>query len=189
MVLPRLKTSAGLLIDIPATIVIFVMLVHVTANALLRTFAGAPLEYTLEIVQYWYMPFLVFLGFIAAQRRGQHISTDLIFGKFPDRSKRYVVSITFAVCAVLTALLATYGYGTAVEMQQINKHAGVTPVPSWPTYYLVPLAFGVMTLQLVYESVQVLRGKSDLGLLSEEEQVAEELELAEEIVSREGVRS
>ncbi|WP_110207556.1 TRAP transporter small permease [Nocardioides daejeonensis] len=169
-----------LLIEIPAVIVTFVMMFHITANALLRTFKDDPIDNTLEITQYWYLPIIAFLGFIAAQARGQHIAADLIYERLPEVSKRYVLAILSVLAAVVCAGFAKYGWGEAVHAHEIEKTAGVSDLPAWQPYYLVPLAFGVMTLQLLWaagralvkgDSHHIVTDPDDLLLLEELEEM------------------
>lgn len=145
-----------LLIEIPAVVVTFVMMVHITANALLRTFKNEPLPNTLEITQYWYLPIIAFLGFIAAQARGQHIAADLIYERFPEVTKRYVLAVLSVLAAVVCLGFAWYGWGEAVHAREIGKTAGVSDVVAWPPYFLVPLAFGVMVVQFLYSAGHTL---------------------------------
>lgn len=143
-----------LLIEIPAVIVTFAMMLHITANALLRTFKNEPLPNTLEITQYWYLPIIAFLGFIAAQARGQHIAADLIYERFPEVTKRYVLAMLSVLAAAVCLGFAWFGWGEAVHAREIGKTAGVSDVVAWPPYFLVPLAFGVMVVQFLYSAVK-----------------------------------
>ncbi|MBM0124251.1 TRAP transporter small permease [Pimelobacter simplex] len=151
---PWLKPE--LLIEIPAVVVTFVMMVHITANALLRTFKDAPIENTLEITQYWYLPIIAFLGFIAAQARGQHIAADLIYERFPEVTKRYVLAVLSVLAAVVCLGFAWFGWGEAVHAKDIGKTAGVSDLAAWPPYFLVPLAFGVLVVQFLYAAVRAI---------------------------------
>jgi TRAP-type C4-dicarboxylate transport system permease small subunit len=98
-----------LLIEVPAVVVTFLMMLHVTVNAMLRTFADEPLPNTLEYVQYWYLPAVAFLGFIAAQRRGQHVAADLLYTKLPRLAQRIVLAVFLVVSAVLCLGFAAFG--------------------------------------------------------------------------------
>lgn len=151
---PWLKPE--LLIEIPAVVVTFVMMIHITANALLRTFKDAPIDNTLEITQYWYLPIIAFLGFIAAQARGQHIAADLIYERFPEVTKRYVLAVLSVLAAGVCLGFAWFGWGEAVHAQEIGKTAGVSDLVAWPPYYLVPLAFGVMVVQFLYAAFKAV---------------------------------
>ncbi|TWG94797.1 TRAP-type C4-dicarboxylate transport system permease small subunit [Nocardioides sp. J9] len=163
-------------VEIPAVIVIFVMMVHVTANALMRTYLDHPLKYTLEIVQYWYLPILALLGFVAAQARGQHIATDLVYARLPRPFQRIVLFVVFGVSAVIIAGCAWFGWGEAQEAQRLNLHAGVSTVPSWQVYYLVPVVFGILAVQLAFAAIRGLAGH---GLEMEEVEPEDAIVLAD----------
>lgn len=155
---PRSRRRYGpeLLIEVPAVIVIFVMMGHVVANAALRTWWDDPIDHTLEIVEYWYLPLVAFLGFIAAQHRGQHIAADLIYERLPTRVRGAVLFVMLLICAVVSLGFAWFGWDEARHAQEIRLTAGVSTVPAWPTYYLVPLAFGSLTLQFGYGALRAL---------------------------------
>lgn len=145
-----------LLIEIPAVVVTFVMMLHITANALLRTYASDPIDNTLEIVTYWYLPTVAFLGFIAAQHRGQHIAADLVFEMLPRPTRRFVLCGVWVLAAVVAFGFARFGLEEAMHAREINKTAGVSGLTSWPTYFLVPLAFGSLTIQFAWAALRSL---------------------------------
>jgi TRAP-type C4-dicarboxylate transport system permease small subunit len=149
--------AGDLAIEVPAVVITFLMMVQITANAVLRTYFKQPIEYTLEMTQYWYMPTLAFLGFMAAQRRGQHIAADLIFTRLPEATKKPVLSLLYVAGAVLMVGFCYYGWGEALEAYDFRKHAGVSPLPAWPVYFLAPLAFAVMTVQFAYAAWHTMR--------------------------------
>ncbi|GAA4057628.1 TRAP transporter small permease [Actinomadura miaoliensis] len=141
-------------IEVAAVAVTFVMMLHITANALLRSFADRPMPNTLEIVQYWYLPIVAFLGFVAAQHRGQHIAADLLFERLPEAARRPVLAVVLAACCALAAGFAWFGWQEALHAYEIRKTAGVSDLPAWPTYFLVPLAFAGLTAQFAAAAVR-----------------------------------
>ncbi|CAM3273385.1 TRAP transporter small permease [Nocardioides dubius] len=178
----------ALLIEVPAVVVTFAMMFHITANAILRTFKNEPIADTLEVTQYWYLPIIAFLGFMAAQARGQHIAADLIYERLPEVTKRYVLAVLSLLAALVCAGFAKYGWEEAVHAHDIEKTAGVSDLSAWEPYYLVPLAFAVMTVQLLWaagralikgDSQHIVTDPDDLLLLDElEEMEAREAEEA-----------
>jgi TRAP-type C4-dicarboxylate transport system permease small subunit len=150
---PRTK-ALDLVIEVPAVIVTFLMMAHITVNAVLRTVADQPLPNTLEYVQYWYLPAVAFLGFIAAQRRGQHVAADLIYTRLPKAAQRVVLPVMLLMSSLLSAGFAWFGWGEALHAFDIQKTAGVSDVPAWPAYFLVPLAFGSLTVQFAVAAVR-----------------------------------
>lgn len=153
----RRTVRPELVIEILAVAVTFTMMLHITANAALRTWWDRPIDNTLEVVQFWYLPLVAFLGFIAAQHRGQHIAADLLFEAFPSVAKRYVLALVLLLCAAASAGFAWFGWQEAVHSYHIRRTAGVSDVPSWPTYFLVPLAFGSLTIQFALAAVRAIR--------------------------------
>ena len=57
---------------------------------------------------------------IAAQARGQHIAADLIYERFPEVTKRYVLAVLSVLAAAVCLGFAWFGWGEAV-------HAVVVP--------------------------------------------------------------
>lgn len=141
-----IRRSLELLIEVPAVVLTFAMMAHITVNAILRTWWDQPINHTLEVVEYWYLPLIVFLGFIAAQHRGQHISTDLIFEMLPGVTRRFVLAFILLTCAVVSLGFAWFGWQEALHAKEIGKTAGVSTLVVWPSHFLVPLAFGSLTL-------------------------------------------
>lgn len=139
-----------LLIEVPAVIVTFVMMVHIAANALLRSLGGNPINHTLELTQYWYVPIIALLGFVAAQARNEHIVADLIFDKLPEVTRRWVLGFGYVVTAVVMAGFAWYGWEEALHSAKIGDTAGVSTLISWPVAFLVPLVFASLTVQFGY---------------------------------------
>ncbi len=150
-----------LLIEVPAVIVLFVMMLHVTANALMRAFASSPIPNTLEITQYIYVPVIALLGFMAAQARGEHIVADLVAHYFPTRIRRAVLFFGYMLGVVVFFGFAWFGLEEALHSRDIGKTAGVSTVVAWPVYFLVPIAFGVLCVQFAFAGVRALRGAED----------------------------
>ena len=151
-----------LLIEVPAVIVLFVMMLHVTANALLRTFASSPIQNTLEITQYIYLPIIALLGFIAAQARGEHIVADLVTHHFPRPARRGVLFTGYTAALIVTGGFAWFGLEEALHARDIGQTAGVSTVVSWPALFLVPIVFAVLTVQFGIAAVRALRGAEDV---------------------------
>lgn len=164
-----------LLIEIPAVLVTFVMMIHITANALLRTFARAPIAHTLEITEYWYMPIIVFIGFIAAQLRNEHTKADFIFNYLPIVTRRWVLGIAYIVITATSLGFAWFGLLEALKAFEVQRTAGASTLPAWPTTFLAPISFGVLTVQFAIFSIQTLRGRgrADRTEMDELEEVEE----------------
>jgi TRAP-type C4-dicarboxylate transport system permease small subunit len=149
-----------LVIEIPAIAVMFIMMLHISANALLRAFVRAPVADTLEITQYWYMPVIVFIGFVAAQMRGEHVTADFVYNLLPMSVRPYVLGVGYVLVTVVCGGFAWFGWEEAITALEVRRVAGASNVPAWPTYFLAPLSFAVLTLQFAVVSVQSFRGRA-----------------------------
>lgn len=156
-----------LAIEVPAVIVTFAMMIHVSANAISRTWLDSPLDNTLEMVSYWYLPLVAFLGFIAAAYRGQHIAADLVYQMLPAVTQKYVLAVLFVVSSVVCLGFAWFGLEEALHAKEIGKTAGVSDLIAWPAYFLVPLAFGSLTVQFLYSAVHSVRHPEDDHFISD----------------------
>lgn len=173
-----------LMIEIPAVIVTFVMMVHITANAVLRTWADRPIAHTLEITEYWYLPLVAFLGFIAAALRGQHIAADLIFEMLPKVTRRFVLAFFLLLAAIVCFGFARFGLDEALHAQEIRQTAGVSELVAWPTYYLAPISFGALTVIFAWDAVKALRNRATAPVITDPDDALLRDELAEMEQSR-----
>jgi TRAP-type C4-dicarboxylate transport system permease small subunit len=126
---------------------IIVMMFHIVGNALARTFWNSPLENTLEITEFWYMPILGLLGIVVAEARKQHIIVDIVYVYFPRIAQRGIYVLICVVTAVLMVAFAWYGLEAAQHSHEIRRTGGVTGLPIWPVYYLVPVSFLALVIQ------------------------------------------
>lgn len=169
---PTSRRAFQVLIEIPAVIVTFLMMLHITANAVMRTWWNAPIDKTLEFVEYWYLPLLVFLGFIAAQHRAEHIAADLIFERLPTATRRFVLAAVLLACSFVCLGFTWYGWTEALHAYELKRTAGVSDLPAWQTYFLVPIAFGSLTVQFLLGSARaVLRPDAD-HIVSDPDEIA-----------------
>lgn len=176
-----LKRALIALVEVPAVIITFVMMLHVTYNAVMRTWFDAPQKNTLEIVQYFYMPMLLCSGFVAAQARGQHIAADLILRHLPLAARRVTLVVVDVVGAVMWLGFAWYTWKSAVHAMEIGATAALTGISSWPVYFVLPLGFGVLGIQLLVAALRAVRAQDEVFDVDPEEEAARDanVEIAE----------
>lgn len=169
-----LRRGRAVLLDVVETVagaVLIVMTVHVVANGLMRSFAGAPIAHTLEYVQYWYLPVIAMLGFLSAQMRGRHITADLLYQALPRRVKPWVTAGTNAACAVVMCAFAWGTWGDAVHRYSIGQTAGLTDIPTWPVYFLLPATFVLLAVGFASASWRGIRREDPEVPASEADEV------------------
>lgn len=136
------------------------MLVHITAYVILRQVSHTPVPATVEIVSYYYMILIAFLPLAWAERRGEMISIEIFASLMKGRIGRindiFVALVTSGVYLVLT-------YTTwIVAMREFSARSFVislsVAIPTWPSYFVLPLGFGLAALVTLYRGFSPRQG-------------------------------
>ncbi len=131
-----------------AGVAVVLMMLHVTADVLSRPFMARPLPGTTLIVSDYYMVACAFLPLAFAQMTDAHISMDAAAQLTPKRAQYHMAGFALLVACVLFAML-TYSAGLdAITKFKINSFAIEfgTRIPTWPSYFLLPIGCALMTL-------------------------------------------
>ena len=143
------------------SLVLTLMVLQIAADIFARNVLGSGIPATPEIVSRYLMVLVSFLPIAFAELHRRHIEASVFTGFLPDR---FQVAIAFP--GVLLGLLV-YGvlcYGTWQEaMRQSVRGAyvesGTLAVPTWPSYWILPVSFGLMALVLAMRLVQLCGGR------------------------------
>lgn len=134
---------------------ILVMMVHVTADVLMKYFLHSPLPGTLEIVSYYYMVAVVVLPAAFVEFTRQSIAVELFYQMMP----RWLQGA--CIVAVLLGSALTYGglawvtWPEALRSFRINEIVmGPVNVVIWPARFLMPIAMFVTALVCVWHLVR-----------------------------------
>lgn len=154
--LDRVSRVATVVVEAPAVVIMVVMMLHVVGNALSRRLLGNSWFGTLEITEFWYVPVMAMLGFIAALIRGQHVAADLIFDKLPDVTKKWVIGFTEMSAALVCAGLAYFSFPEALKALDRGFKAGNTDVSTWPVYFLSTAVMAVLAVMYAVAAIRVV---------------------------------
>lgn len=136
-------------------VAVVVMMLHIVANALLRSMNNTPLTGTNEYVTYWYMPLVALLGFIVAQREGVHTEASVLFDRLPRRNRIELHIAGLVLTGVICAGFAYFGWREAMHNWELKLTGGVVGVVIWPMTFLIPVTYAVLAVQVVTEAVMV----------------------------------
>lgn len=131
---------------------VVIMLLHIMAYVVMRTFFSAPIPATVEFVSSYYMVIVAFLPLAWAERRGDMIAIEVFAGFYKGVVGTAVDIFVALVTAGAYVLLA---YTTLlVAMREAASGAFVislsVAVPIWPGYFALPLGFGLAALVALY---------------------------------------
>jgi len=136
-----------------------ITMVVVTADVVLRFFGGG-IPGTLELVTYYLMSMVVFLPLARVERLEQTITVDVFTGVMSNRVQLW---LGFLVALLSAAIYGTICYLTALDAG-VKFAAGSYiltdrfPLPIWPAYFVVPVAFLLATLTCLLRGLELALG-------------------------------
>jgi len=145
-----LSPVAGLFKVIGALAVLIILVVTV-ADVIMNKIFGLPFPGATEVI-IAVMPISVFAYLFLVQRNGRHITIEVITGRFRDRWKIILKFLAQGIGIYLFGLLTYLNVPMAIYSVRIGEHTGGNvAVPLYPAKVVIPLATGMVTLQLLIE--------------------------------------
>lgn len=137
-----------------ATLLMFVIMVIVTADVFMRYALNRPFSFTYDLVGLYLLAGVFFFTLSDAFRDHAHVSVDILVSRFPP-SLRRVTEVLVALCALFVFVLITWiGYERAIENYQNGEVvAGSIPWPTWMSTVLVPIGGGLLVLRLLMQLI------------------------------------
>lgn len=147
----RLTNRAAVGLALLGTLGILLMVVHVTLDVVLRSTLSVSIPATVELVTRYYLITLALLPLSWVEWRREMISVEALEGMMGQRLVRFSDVLVSLLSAVVYAVLAIATWGKAMEQYAIGSYVMSLnfPMPVWPTYFVLPLAFALATLVCV----------------------------------------
>lgn len=176
---PTFTDRVTRVLGIVGALAIFAILIHTLANVAMRFLFNAPIPNAIEIISYWYMLILAYVGFVLAKLAKQTMDAPIIFDSLTWGNRRVLVVFSNALATAFCAVTAYFTLtGDALPASQINKMAGASTLPVWPVLFIVPVVFAVLAVLYAVDTVQAVRGVFDADAEDVEVALAEsEVEL------------
>lgn len=132
------------------------MMLHVTADVLLKYFFNMPIQGTLEITAYYYMVAIVVMPMAFVELTRQSIAVDLFYQMAP---RKLQVALTFIVL-----LASAIGYGglawitwpdALISFGKREIVMGSVNIVIWPARFLLPIALFITTLVCIMHMIRM----------------------------------
>ena len=153
------------------------MMVHISADVLSGLLFNAPIAVTSAYVTQYYMIAVAFLPLAAGEFRGAHIGVDLFVKRLPEGARHGLETAVLVLCLAVYAMLAVQSWQQAMSKLASNAFMmeQTTRVSVWPSYFMLPLGFGLIGLLIAVKVVCRLMGRPEPAPPAEsnEEQVLE----------------
>lgn len=181
---PRWERILLRALEIPVGIVVLGMMFLVTANAISRRVFGTQISGTLELTEAWFMPFIAAIGIFIAHIRRDHVAADLFFSTFTNVQKKWLTVVTEAATGLLFIAFTYFTMLNAVDALSVGQVAGGSRIPSWPAYFIVPIAFIGFAAMAFVHAFRTSRAPASAFETDHEGEALEEIaELAEQDVT------
>lgn len=138
-----LDRAASLLTGISIAIgasTVLLMVVNVFVDVLFRFTLNQPIQGTTEMVKYWWMLPIVFLGIAAAQRFREHTDLPILYDMLDHRGQAILKMIALACASIFVGYVGYYGLLNALDQLTIGEFDATTGIVLWPPRFVVPLA-------------------------------------------------
>ncbi len=137
---------------------VIVLMLHIVADVFMRYVFNSPLPGTIEIVSYWWMILITFLGQGLTQRRREHLEVSLLTDLMPQMDRLGTIIGGRLLTLITVVALGYYGLLAAIEQTHRGEIAmGSITIAIWPMRWMVPIGMGIFAAQLVVDLIRDVR--------------------------------
>jgi len=158
----RLAPAFGRLFDALATVaalILFAMVVIVTADIVLRNATGGGLAWANEVSEYsLYLMTLLTAPWLL--RRGQHVRLDIILTLVPARVAWLMEAIGDVLGFTVSVVLVRYGIAMTYDSWRLGAITIKNLVfPEWWLLAPLPAAFALLAVEFVFRFDRLVKGE------------------------------
>lgn len=161
-----------------AGILVLCMVAHVSADVTMRYVFEQPMDSTILYVSAFYMVAIAFLPLGLVEQKDSHIAVELLVEKFPDKLQALLLFIATLITALITAGVAVRTGQEALAKYMTGAYSIESggKVITWPTYFFLPVGFGMMSIVATWKVIAMITGKDSglSGLVVEDPYLAKE---------------
>ena len=159
----RLSGWVGRALLVVGCLFLFLMMVHVSADVIMRHVANQPIMGTLETVSYYYMVFAVFLPLAYVERAGEHIRVDLFVQLMPRWLQLGLYLASCVIALVYFGMLAYQGYLDALRStERLETIMSNFLFYIWPSRWALPIGFAAVVLAVLANMLKAVAGRRPL---------------------------
>ena len=148
--------KASQIASIVAVVFLVAMMVLTVADVFLRFFFHAPIQGTVELIQY-FMVVAGFLGVAWCAIQGGHLKVDMIMDRLTSRFKGNTDSLTITLGMAVVAVVAWQGFEKAQEVQLDKIASAFLDIPAYPFYLIVGISYSLLFLAMIPILVEYIR--------------------------------
>lgn len=145
---------------------VVLMMLQISADVFMKNVFSKPIPLTSALVANWYMVAAAFLPLALAEKLNRHIAVELLIHRLGARARRVAGMAVCLVAGVMSAGVAWHLWGEALKRMRVGTMIMEQSVGliTWPTYFFLPIGFGLMAAILFYRVALAATGaRSGLG--------------------------
>ena len=160
--LGKLLTKTDRFITNISAVTIFIMMIWIVLDVLLRSVFHAPISGTIEITGEYLLVIIVYLAISNTYKEGGHVSVELFAEKFPKSVKKYIKLFTNLIAIIAFTLLGIANYYKALDYFATDiRTTSLLNYPLAPALVIITIGVFLLVINLILESVDILRGKKE----------------------------
>lgn len=131
------------------------LLLTVVADVVLRYTQGSGIKGGNDIVSSWWMVSIVFIGIALAQHSAGRIQVDFLVDALPERMRRIVDTVIFALVCAIGLILVYASMVEALHQMSVGEYAAIGHRLIWPFRFIVPLGFLAFSFACVLSIIHI----------------------------------
>ncbi|PIC64906.1 hypothetical protein CSV79_04610 [Sporosarcina sp. P13] len=161
--LNNLLTKVDKLITYVSAITIFIMMMWIVMDVVLRSVFNSPITGTIEITGEYLLLIIVYLSISYAYKEGSHVSVDFIVEKFPKPIRSVLKVITNLLAIATFSLLGYANYQKGLDYFANDvRTTSLLQYPLAPALIIISIGVFLLVINLLLESIAIIRGKVDV---------------------------
>lgn len=152
----RAVTGLNRWLAVMASLLVFIMVAVISYEVVARYFFDAPTVWALELSTLLLGPYFMLAGPYLLHTAG-HVNVDIVYGKLSPRTTAIVDAVIYPMIGVIACVLIYQSIPVALNSIESGETSFSSWNPAiWPAKSLIPVAFGLLLLQAIAETLQAI---------------------------------
>ncbi|MGB1091397.1 MAG: TRAP transporter small permease [Oceanobacter sp.] len=151
-----LETWIGRLTILIGSAILVLMVLQIVIDVAMRSLLGSGFPATSELVSKYYMVAVSFLPIAYAELKRRHVEATIFTDNLPPKGRASVELLGFLLSLLVYAVLAWGTLHEAISKTEKGAYveSGVDMFYTWPSYWILPISFGLMAIVCAMRIVQ-----------------------------------
>jgi TRAP-type C4-dicarboxylate transport system permease small subunit len=151
--------------------ILFLMMIWIFLDVLLRSIFNAPIVGTLEITGEYILPLIIFFAIGYTQKHKDHVNVDILVGRFPKGVQKVLGLFCNLVALIMFILLGLFNFQQGLDAYANDiRSSSLLKYPLAPAIILVSLGILLFSLRLLVDTINLFRSntKAEIGEVRKE---------------------